>query len=374
MIWRRLGTVALVSALSLAGAGCLLRQPGPYVLRRTAGLALLYPPRYDAAAQPVTFGLRLGGGAACRGLAGSYRNPALGLQWSLAQRKLAVTLAPAITQFGTRLPVELLQGFQDLHRSLDQAVSLRCLAPARKAALLRRLTEGLPMAPGLAQAILLGPFTTQKFVDVAAPVELDLTYATHPDQPGRYDLGYVDSLYRLVADDAVGRGHLALVRRRVHRAAAGEPLPPLPLALAAPRLPSYFRMFFHLRKSRSNHDVALLVAANRAALERATQVLLSKPNQCDQLAGSDAQCLQAPPEVGLEARLAITLQGRNATVALPATVDQALIAAGVHDPADVLPTLRVERPYGAGWAQVVAAGPPRDLLDLTLSGGERIVW
>ncbi len=120
--------------------------------------------------------------------------------------------------------------------------------------------------------------------------------------------------------------------------------------------------------------MALIAGASHAALDAATRALLAKPNQCRVLAVAGARCTVMPPDVGLEARLRVRVEGRWTTVAITATVGQALRAAGVREPAQVAPTLHVLRPYGAGYAPVLPDGPPDALLGLLLSGGETISW
>ncbi|MGH9417404.1 MAG: hypothetical protein ACRD01_12325 [Terriglobales bacterium] len=361
-------------ALTFAGAGCLWRRVAPYDLAPGTGGTVLVPPRKSASGKPVRLGLKLDDVAGCAALHGAFAAPELGLTWTLADRRLSATLAPAINQFGAREPVKLLQGIQELRDTLAGASARGCLTPARARRLLEQAVESLPLTPATAQVLLLGAYTTARYLDVTGPVELALSYADDPRQPARYDLGWVERVYRFEPRSADGRGQLAEVSRAAHGPGRRKPAPP-PVALDAMRQAAFYRLFFYLRRSASDHDVALVAAPSRSALDAATHTLLARPGGCQTELAGGALCLLVPPDVTLEARVRVTIQGRPVAVPLPATVRMALSAGGVRSPSSVLATLRVWRPYRGGLAPVAApAGDRQLLLGLVLVGGERITW
>ena len=361
--------------LLVAAAGCLWNRPRPvYEFRR----GILYPPGRSPASRneqrPARLVVRLARRPACRALTAAFRGPAVGLSWALEHGTVQVDVEPVVTRFVAGAPLELLDGLRGLRATLASAAARGCLTPAQVRATFARIAGSMPLSPALAQSVLLGPFVAQMFLDVGDPVELQLTYALHRRRPGRYDLGYVAQTYRLTDVRPDGRGRLRLAATAVRSAPpSARPIPP-PIELAGGATPAYFRLFFYLRRSPSDHDVALIAGASHAALDAATHALLARPNQCGVLTVAGVRCIVMPPDVGLEARLRVRVKGRWTTVPITATVAQALRAAGVRPPARVLPTLRVLRPYGAGYAPVLPEGPPASLLQLLLSGGEQITW
>lgn len=364
------GPIAARLVLALAAAGILTACTRPvYELRG----GLLYPPQRPAQERPSRTVLQLLPDSKCAALHGGMSNPSLGLEWTLTHRRLAITLWPSIASFGERMPVPLLDGIQALHRQMDLAVASGCLAPMRERDALQRAAESLPMTPQAAQEFVLGPYAVQKFIDVDDPVELQMTYALEPSAPERYDLGYAVLTYQLKPATSDGRGRLELVSSEVLDTPKVK-RPPLPPIAIVARVDQDYRLFFYLRRSASDHDVALLEADSRGALDKATQALLARPNSCAHLLADGAHCIVMPPDVGLDARLTVQVQGRATTVALSDTVESALEESGVRDPGSVLATLQVMRPYRSGYAQVEVTGPKNALLRVTLSGGERIRW
>jgi len=360
------GIVLAAVAMALAGmAGC-----APARLHYELRPPVLAPPQQPATATPRQVRLRLADAPACRALASSYDGTAFGLSWTLEPRHLQIVTNPRLSGFTQSLPVELLRGIQQLHTLLDRAVGDGCLSPAAEHGALRRIAEGAPLAPDVAQVAVLGPYTVQAYIDVGDPVRLHLTYGLLPNQPGRYDLGYVAREYRLVVDTNDGRGHLELAQTAVFNARAPRVVPPAPVELAS-SVARFYRLFFFLRVSASNHGVALLGADTRAKLDEASHAVLLEPRRCLTLSWPGVSCALVEPPVGLDAGLRVWVQGRPVVAALPGTVRQALEAAGIYDASRMLSTLRVERPWRGRLIPVTAISP-HVLLGLLLLGGERI--
>lgn len=355
---------------TFGGIGC-----GPalqYHLQPLGTGATLVPPSRSDHPQQIQVGLVHD--SACSRLSGGFADSRFGFLWRLDRSKLQLVLDPSLGRFTGNLPIPLLDGIQGLRDNLDRAVAAGCLPEEKRSQLLRRVTESIAIAPDLAQTVVLGPYATQRYVDLRGNMQLTLSYALQANQPGRYDLGYVSRQYRLADTTPDGRGVLRLTSVQIHHAAvvpAEAPPPPMTLPLAQP--PQFFRLFFYLRRSDADHDVALLNAASLVALEAATHALLSRPGICAKLAVAGAACRLAPPDVGMDAEVTVEVQGRRVAVPLPATVDQAMLAAGGPRAGGVLATLTVWRPYHGRLIPVV----PTDrwlLPNFVLSGGERIRW
>jgi hypothetical protein len=355
--------LALVAMASACGA-----PVGPYQFRQQ----ILYPPLSRESSRPARIAIKLG--AACGQTRDAFAAPEMGFEWSLAQRRVDIVLSSNLNGLGSMTPVTLLRGIEALHRQLDTAVALGCLTPERERGALRRAAESLPLSPFISQQIVLGAYVTQKFIELGDPVELQMTYALDARHPDRYDLGYVARTFRLYPSGD-GRGALWQTGVEVRSAPRGTAATPVPVAIAAPGANFYRLVFlYYLRQTASDRRVALLTASSRAALVEATAKLVADPRVCESLDVTGARCLLMPPDVGLEARLRITVQGRNTTAAVTATLATALAESGVRQPEKILPTLKVLRPYRGGYAPVVAAPVPGGLLGLLLSGGERISW
>lgn len=356
--------------LTAAAAGCTA-LPMQYTLRGSGAFTLLVPPSPPATGQPHTLNVSLRGPQPCGTLSAWWSDPALGLSWSVGRRRLAVTLWPSITRIPPNgMPLALLDGIHKLRAALDDAVARGCLPQRAETKALRRIVESAPMSPAIAQQIVYGPYAAQQFIDIGPGTGLEFSYALDTAHPDRYDLGYVEQAFRFQAEASNGRGRLIPTPARVLAAPAhSRPTPSPPMAIPTAG-PAFFRLFFYLRDSHSNHNVALLSAATRPDLKAATQFLLAAPGRCSRLAQPRTTCLLIPSDVGLEARILVRVGGREIGVPLPATVKQALQAAGFYD-LQRLQTLRVWRPYHGREIQVSATGTPA-LLDFVLSGGERI--
>lgn len=360
--------------LTAALAGCAPTGLHYTLAAGSYGGGLLQPPRVAAKARLRHLDLRLRGGSACELLHAAYHGDTqFGFSWVLHHRRLSVTLAPALSRFTGNLPVPLLRGVQNLHTTLDAAISADCLTPLAAHSLLRRITASVTLDAGLAQRIIFGAYGTQEYIDIDGPVELALTYARNQHLPRRYDLGYVARRYRFRVHDRLGRGWLQLRSTRVQGTPRPAPVPsaPIPLPLTGP--PVYLRLFFYLRIAPNQHDVALVAARTHAALAQATAILHHDPRSCATMQVANARCAVVPNDDTLEAGIAVTVEGKPVAAPLPGSVRQALNAAGIYDTGKLAPTLRVLRPWHGHLIPVHAANPGA-LLNLVLSGGEQISW
>lgn len=365
---------AVIGGLALAALATAACAPSHlhYRLQPAGGVVLLVPP--SPSLQPQLTLVNLRRRPACARFAGKFADSRFGFRWRLAQSQLRLEVDPGVQRFSGNLPVPLLDGIAGLRNVLARAVAADCLPEVARARLLRRVVESMSIAPDLAQDIVLGPYATQRYADLGDGMGLTLSYALDPRQPGRYDLGYVSRRYLFIRTTPDGRGRLHLEAVAVRAAPASTTTAPSPLAIPGAEPPEFFRLLFYLRRSDADHDVALLAASSQAALELATHALLTVPGICAQLKIAGAECLLAPPDMGMDAEVTVEVQGRRVAVPLPATVEQALLAAGAPPGDTILPALQVTRPYHGRLIPVQAPTNRRLLLNLVLSGGERIRW
>ena len=130
--------------------------------------------------------------------------------------------------------------------------------------------------------------------------------------------------------------------------------------LKFPAESAYYRLFY---KTDDNGVTAIVVSgASRDDLDRRTKTAGS---------GSCEMCVVLPKRVGINPFLVVTVNEKEMTVPLGATLRTAVQAAGQRVDA-VLPTLSVSRPYAGQLRRVEFTGPA--IFDLKLGGGERISW
>jgi hypothetical protein len=132
---------------------------------------------------------------------------------------------------------------------------------------------------------------------------------------------------------------------------------------------AFFRLLY---KSDSNGITAIVAfGGTPAELDARTKTALADPAVCEKLA---APCRALPHKVGVNPYLAVNVQDREVTVPLGANVAAAIEAAGVKNPDSVLPQLSVLRAFRNKLVPVAFDWQSRAILNLQLTGGERISW
>ena len=121
-----------------------------------------------------------------------------------------------------------------------------------------------------------------------------------------------------------------------------EALPgPATNAFAFPPEAAFYRLFY---KADQTEFTALAVAARtQAELEARTRILDAGPASCKKL--NDDLCLAIPKGVGVNAYVAVSVNGNEVVVHWPGTVGSAIQKDG-EDPRAILPRLVVRKRYG----------------------------
>jgi hypothetical protein len=131
----------------------------------------------------------------------------------------------------------------------------------------------------------------------------------------------------------------------------------------------YFRLFY---KRDSNGVTAIVISgATRADLDARTKTIGSDPSACDRESG---MCLVLPKRVGVNPFLLVTVNSKDLTVPLGATVRAAITAAGMRAPETVLNQLAITRPFRGEQRAIEFDPKTPDVLNLKLAGGETIRW
>lgn len=132
---------------------------------------------------------------------------------------------------------------------------------------------------------------------------------------------------------------------------------------------AYFRLFY---KTDDNGVTAIVVSGtSREDLDRRTKRLAADITQCG---AEPALCRELPHRVGINPYMAVDVNGKTVNVGIGATVHNAILTTGIHDPSAVLPTLHVTRPFAGRSTEVEFDRASRDILSLRLLGGEKLTW
>jgi hypothetical protein len=135
---------------------------------------------------------------------------------------------------------------------------------------------------------------------------------------------------------------------------------------------AFYRLFYLTRISQADHDIAVLAAPTKAALEERTARFAADPAIC----GTTARgwCVLIPRESAVVPHILVTACGAEIAVVAGGTVHDALRAAGVTQPASVLAALQVQRRFAGKLVPVIFRRDQQEILDLPLAGGEDIRW
>lgn len=363
-------SVALVRQFGLWGAGAFLLLatacglPAQYRLH----LGRLVPPAATAKGATVGFNAGCTLGSA---MGAKWGDSAEGMEWQVSGGRLEARLYPSVERLGETMPPPLDEGVRRLRRELSEAVAQGCIPAAKKREFLSQLAESLPLSSALAQEIVLGPYGSQDYIDIASPVDLYLSYPVATAPPGNYADGYLAQTFHLVATMPDGRGLLSSGKLQVVAKTPPDPLPARPLHLPLAGTPRLVRLFLLVRCGESNacgatdHNAELVTAESQSELEQATTLLRAQPGACSNLEIAGATCQTVPLYVQLEARVRAFVNGRAVAVPLPATVGMAIETTSPG-------SLRVYRDYRGKLIPVLPDGGTAALMNMMLIGGEHI--
>jgi hypothetical protein len=114
-------------------------------------------------------------------------------------------------------------------------------------------------------------------------------------------------------------------------------------------------------------QTSVIVGANsRRELEADTAALLAGTGPC-------ANCVAVPRAMGVNPYQAVMVNGGEVRVALGATLERVIAAAG-RRPADVMATLQVSKRFAGKMIPIEFARTKPDVLGLVMEGNEEIRW
>jgi hypothetical protein len=135
---------------------------------------------------------------------------------------------------------------------------------------------------------------------------------------------------------------------------------------------AFYRLFYLTRISQADHDIAVLAAPTKVELEEQTQRFAADPGIC--ATGASGKCILIPRESAVVPHIVVTVAGSEIPIVTGGNVREALKAAGITQPTDVLRTLQVQRRYAGRLVPVLFSRSQPEILDLPLAGGEDIRW
>jgi len=266
-----------------------------------------------------------------------------------------------------------------------------CLGPSDGTKLAERITESLPLELNAAFRLLhssevdIAPHTR---LEVISPVFREGTPPATPALEPAETTGNGSGLTVTVRATAnligfetawygvqprAGNAGFSIVPLRAERNIQGkiEPLPgPATNAFAFPVDAAFYRLFY---KADQTEFTALAVAARtQAELEERTKILEAGTASCRKL--NDDLCLPIPKGVGVNAYVAVSMNGSEVVVPWPPTVRAAIQKGGEEDARAILSRLVVRKSYGGRLMPVEFDRSQPAILGMLLTGGESIAW
>jgi len=269
-----------------------------------------------------------------------------------------------------------------------------CIAPGRGEELAELILESVPLDSAVASRLMnagflsgyveLGPWSR---LEVHSPI---LREGSAPDGPIRGEMKVAGQGYNINVDadlapsvigfetawygmernaGRTGCHFAALSAERNIQGAVEKAAAPAVNYFQFPPHAAFFRLIY---KSEANDVLAFVIAgATREELHRRTKAAADDSIEC---ARSDGMCLELPRRVGVNPFLAVRVNGGDVNVRVPASVNAAIVAAGVTNPDAVLPRLRVMKLFHGKLTPVRYEPGSREILSLQLSGGEQLSW
>ncbi len=280
-------------------------------------------------------------------------------------------------------PVRDLSWWARFSEDLAQREKNGCLAARDAKGIAGRIVENVAMPSGLAYQLRYGNFLMTGYLDlepefvlssVAPLLKPGVTRFSGAEDVAGYETVYYDVKRR-------GDGGLRIVLRSVERNLGGTVSKARHPATDVIRLPEsarYIRYYFRMWNVSGDRKIALLATARPDLLGPMSVKFETDPEGfCKLVKPSEATCLSVPTQMMITPELRVLVNGKPAYILAGGTLGHALRAAGLKDQkriAEILPTLRVLRPYGGAMLPVEFDRARNDILSLVPIGGEEIRW
>jgi hypothetical protein len=375
----------LVAVLALLAPACAVRKPQTYRLAPSDRTRVLVPPGVASA------------DTARATLAASIT----AWQPSCAPGGGAILVRPGKRKIHLTVSRDALLGQPPgwLGEWTAGAEAQGCLAAGEGLALATRILESIPLDPSAAYRLLHADGVRKGYVDLGTETRLQVVSpiieaSAAPDAPVLATAA-VSGSDRQIAVTAQTTPNLLGVETAWYgfqpkRGRAGSTIVPLAAERSiAGRTESadaplvnyfhfsagvaYYRLFYKTDPRDNGITEIMLAAPTRAELEHRTQALMADFSPCRE---SDPEmCMVIPRRVAVNPFLAAIIDGAEVRLAVGTTVRRAVQAG--HGPTrteEVLPSLRILKPYNGKPVPVEFARSRPEILDLVLLGGESVSW
>ncbi len=136
----------------------------------------------------------------------------------------------------------------------------------------------------------------------------------------------------------------------------------------------YFELVFQLRRGTADHDMVLLAASSRLELKEALERFTKDPDSVCRIRSAEAKCLLFPRFTAVNPEMKVFVMDREIDLALGKTLQEALGQYGISSPDKLIRKLRITRQENGGTYAVRFEKTKPQILDLPLTGGDRIWW
>lgn len=380
----RKSTSILLFSLLLASCAAKKTAVGPavYQLKKTnLQEAVLFPPRVPDVQSKAVLELNLGKARMARKTKQScdVLTDTMQLHWKKNQAHLTVKTEDM--RQTERIAMSLIKDIDTFRIKMVALEANGCLKGGEASPLLMRMVEGLALPPRVAYLLRYGTNVTDGYIDVQDPFRMKvvvpllkpgLTEKKEPSDVLGFETawyavrpGLRNTGYRLMAE---------MVETNMRGQVTMSATPTKAKVELADKF-QFFRIFFLTRRSVMDHDILLLGARDKESLEKDTALIKKDGEEsCRTLSDEKAACLQVPRDSAVSAELRVKAKDRYVYVPINGTLNDVLRAAKVARPADVLPTLKITRPFEKTLVAVQFDATKPDILTLVLIGGEEISW
>jgi hypothetical protein len=349
--------------------------PATYQLKRISSPeTLLVPPNGALPGARSEINLQLGKARLQKKSQGKCQVDAGAFHLSFQKSRALLRVSTSdMSQGPDRITLSLLDDINKFRAQMMHLETAGCLKPGEAAPLLTRVIEGIALPSRVAYYLRHGTSINEGFVDLLPPFRIKVVV---PIREQNKVVGFETAWY-ILASRGRNQGH-RLTLERAETFVGGKLIAsakPSHASLLPPERLSYYRLFFLTRRSAQDHDILLLGARSREAIEgHSAQIRKEGEGACSTLQSSDVHCLRVPMHSAISAELRVKAKDRFVYIPFGGTVSDALRAAGLQRTSDAVPTLKVSRPYGKILAPVQFDASRPDVLTLVLVGGEEISW
>ena len=256
----------------------------------------------------------------------------------------------------------------------------RCLGAGEAELLSKRIIENVAMPSSQAFDLRYGNFPLTGYLDLEP--SFALKYVSPILRPGveKYSnladvAGYETAYYHVDAQRGGGaKLRLRSVEHNIGRKTVSV-AEPVTMRIALPESARFVRYFFREWRIAGDRKIALLATSRKDTLYSMTRRFTADPEGfCGSVSPSEAACVPIPRDTVLTPETAFRMNGKSVSVIIGGAIGDAARAAGLRKQEEILPNLKVSRPYEGMLLPVEFDRKQSSVLRLVLIGGEDVRW